>query len=248
MKKTLALALVATMLLTSSAFAEIKETKEFRGGYKTYSTNTLTFSEFWTFTYNFEFTNNTIKINIEQGRPSGYGLDAIPNFYFENKSFTYTVGENKTSRTSYFTKTTNGEHYFTKDYDEINIVNNNDGTYSASPSYNYGYFFPKFEITHNLVMDGDTNPFIKDLVTAMVRGPQWFHLTIKAAPAKYGYSSSEVIDYDIYIPPDIIKEWEELAQFDEITIKNYFSDESHEILKEKYPNRLFLTTKDFKLK
>ena len=244
MKKTLAIALATTLLLSSTVFAEIKETKEFRGGFKKYSTNTLIFSDFWKFTYNFEYNNNTINITIEQRIPPAYDLDSIPNFYFENNKFTYTTSDNQTPRYSSFYSTQNGEHYFTKEYDEINIVDNMDGTYSASPTYNYGYLFPKFKIKYNLAYDGQ-NSFIKDLVTSMVRGPQLFHLKIKAAPAKYGYSRNDIVDYEIYIPADIIKEWQELAQFDEITIRDYFSENSFEIYN---PNRLFINSKDFTFK
>ena len=128
MKKTLAMALATTMLFSSTVFAEIKETKEFRGGFKKYSTNTLIFSDFWKFTYNFEYNNNTINITIEQRIPPAYDLDSIPNFYFENNKFTYTTSDNQTPRYSSFYSTQNGEHYFTKEYDEINIIDNMDGT------------------------------------------------------------------------------------------------------------------------
>lgn len=241
MKKTLAMALAATMLFCAPAFAEIKEFKEFRGDFIKYSTNTLVFTDFWTFNYEFSFNNNTLEVRIEQKTPKNYSVDNIPNFYFEDKSFSYTTTNDNVPKEGYFTSIRNGEHYFTKEYDEVNVIDNLDGTYTASPSYNYGYFFPEFVLRYNLSRNED-NPFVKDLVTSMVREPQLFHLKIKAAPAKYGYASKDIVDYEFFIPPDIIKEWQELAQFDESTLEYYFSEDSSNNTHNRKPT---LSIKDF---
>lgn len=239
MMKKFIFILILCFSIVSICQAKIIENYHYRNGITKYSETTLPYSDGRTITYTFRPSYLThgfdLFIKLDGSIPALNSKNSEGEFL--GAAFTYTTDNNIVPKKSFFSKVKNGKYIYYSDPSEIEVEIYDDGTAEAYTKTYKRYQHPEFNLHCDFVTINNTKsifdksqdsldysnswqikPFIADLLYSMVLSPTNFYVTLERVPSKYSYTLEQVEKFKITIPKELVKEWQEVAQYDKSTL------------------------------
>lgn len=235
MMKKLIFVLILCFSMVSICQAKIIEKYHYRNGSTKYSETTLPYSDGRTITYTFSPSSVTygfdLFIKLDGPIPKLNSNNSEGEFL--GAAFSYTTDNDIVPKKSFFSSVLDGKCIYYSDPTEIEVQIYDDGTAEAYTKTYKRYQQPEFKLYCDFATINSTKsifdkspdsldypnswqikPFIADLLYSMVVSPTNFYITLERVPSKYSYTLDQVEKFKITIPKELVKEWQEVAQYD----------------------------------